>query len=68
VIGGIGTIAGAILGAGLVTALQDQLSQAASWSGLLYGLVVLLMMLFESQGLYGRWLKIRRSWKAWRAS
>jgi branched-chain amino acid transport system permease protein len=68
VIGGIGTIAGGILGAGLVTALQDQLSQAASWSGLLYGLVVLLMMLFESQGLYGRWLKIRRSWKAWRAS
>ncbi len=68
VIGGIGTIAGGILGAGLVTALQDQLSQAANWSGLLYGLVVLLMMLFEAQGLYGRWLKIRRSWKAWRAS
>jgi branched-chain amino acid transport system permease protein len=63
VIGGIGTIVGGILGAGLVTALQDQLSQAANWSGLLYGLVVVLVMLFESQGLYGRWLKIRRYWK-----
>lgn len=63
VIGGIGTIVGGILGAGLVTALQDQLSQAANWSGLLYGLVVILVMLFEAQGLYGRWLKIRRNWK-----
>jgi branched-chain amino acid transport system permease protein len=64
VIGGIGTVMGGILGAGLVTALQDQLSQAANWSGLLYGLVVVLVMLFEAQGLYGRWLKIRRYWKA----
>ncbi len=65
VIGGIGTIAGGILGAGLVTVLQDQLAQAPDWSGLLYGLVVLVVMIIEPLGLYGRWLKIKIYWKTW---
>jgi branched-chain amino acid transport system permease protein len=65
VIGGIGTVAGGILGAGLVTLLQDQLAQAGGWSGLLYGLVVLLVMILEPLGLYGRWLKIKMYWKTW---
>jgi branched-chain amino acid transport system permease protein len=65
VIGGIGTIAGGILGAGLVTALQDQLAQAGGWSGLLYGLVVLVVMILEPLGLYGRWTKIKMYWKTW---
>jgi branched-chain amino acid transport system permease protein len=65
VIGGIGTVAGGILGAGLVTVLQDQLAQAGGWSGLLYGLVVLLVMILEPLGLYGRWLKIKMYWKTW---
>jgi branched-chain amino acid transport system permease protein len=65
VIGGIGTVAGGILGAGLVTVLQDQLSQAGNWAGLLYGFVVLLVMLLEPLGLYGRWMKIKLYWKTW---
>ncbi|MFN3265857.1 MAG: branched-chain amino acid ABC transporter permease [Deinococcales bacterium] len=65
VIGGIGTVAGGILGAGLITALQDQLAQAGNWAGLLYGLVVLLVMTLEPLGLYGRWLKIKAYWKSW---
>ena len=65
VIGGIGTIAGGILGAGLVTILQDQLSQVGNLAALLYGLVVLIVMIFEPLGLYGRWLKIKAYWKGW---
>ncbi len=65
VIGGIGTVAGGILGAGMVTALQDQLAQAGGWSGLLYGLVVLIVMILEPLGLYGRWMKIKLYWKSW---
>lgn len=65
VIGGIGTIMGGILGAGLVTILQDQLAQAGGWSGLLYGLVVLIVMVLEPLGLYGRWMKIKLYWKTW---
>ncbi len=65
VVGGLGTIAGGILGAGLITALQDQLSQAGNWAGLLYGLVVLLVMVVEPLGLYGRWLKVKTYWKSW---
>jgi branched-chain amino acid transport system permease protein len=65
VVGGLGTIAGGILGAGLITALQDILAQAGNWAGLLYGLVVLLVMVIEPLGLYGRWLKIKLYWKTW---
>jgi branched-chain amino acid transport system permease protein len=65
VIGGIGTVAGAIMGAGLVTALQDWLSQVGNLAGLLYGLVVILVMALEPLGLYGRWLKIKLYWKLW---
>jgi branched-chain amino acid transport system permease protein len=65
VIGGIGTVAGAILGAGLVALLQDWLSQVGSLAALLYGLVVLLVMVLEPLGLYGRWLKVKAYWKGW---
>lgn len=65
VIGGIGTIAGGILGAGLVTILQDQLAQVGNWAGLIYGAIVLFVMAVEPLGLYGRWLKIKIYWKGW---
>jgi branched-chain amino acid transport system permease protein len=65
VIGGIGTVAGAILGAGLVALMQDWLSQVGSLAALLYGLVVLLVMVLEPLGLYGRWLKVKAYWKGW---
>ena len=65
VIGGIGTVAGGMLGAGLVALLQDQLAQVGNLAALLYGLVVLLVMVIEPLGLYGRWLKIKAYWKGW---
>jgi branched-chain amino acid transport system permease protein len=70
VVGGLGSIHGAILGAifvgGLpqaIALMRDDLPTAiARTPGLepgLFGLVLVLIVLFEPLGLYGRWLKIK---------
>ena len=70
VIGGLGSVHGAFLGAiflitapQLIAVLKDLLpasiGQAAGLQGTVYGLVLILFVLFEPLGLYGRWLKIR---------
>jgi len=70
VVGGLGSIHGAILGAifvgGLpqaIALMRDYLPAAiARTPGLepgLFGLVMVLIVLFEPLGLYGRWLKIK---------
>jgi branched-chain amino acid transport system permease protein len=70
VIGGLGSVHGAFLGAifliGMpqaISALKDVLPEAiAQTPGLkavIYGAVLIAFVLFEPMGLYGRWLKIR---------
>lgn len=70
VIGGLGSLRGAILGAVLISMLPNGVSllkdllpaQMARASGLeifVAGLVLALFVLFEPMGLNGRWLKIR---------
>ena len=42
--------------------LQDSVAAFASANGLkgaIYGLIIMLFILFEPYGLYGRWLKIK---------
>jgi len=70
VVGGVGSIHGAFLGAiFLITMpqviglakdfLPAVIGQAPGLQGLVYGLVLIAFVLFEPQGLYGRWLKLR---------
>jgi branched-chain amino acid transport system permease protein len=70
VIGGLGSVHGAFLGAiFLITApqvialfkdlLPPAIGQAPGLQGTVYGLVLILFVLFEPLGLYGRWLKVR---------
>jgi branched-chain amino acid transport system permease protein len=70
VIGGLGSVHGAFLGAiflismpQLISLSKDHLptfiGQAPGLQGLVYGLVLIGFVLFEPLGLYGRWLKIR---------
>jgi branched-chain amino acid transport system permease protein len=70
VVGGLGSIQGAVLGAifvgGLpqaIALMRDYLPTAiARTPGLepgLFGLVMVLIVLFEPLGIYGRWLKIK---------
>lgn len=71
VIGGLGSLHGAILGGlliGLLPAaistvkplLPDRLAQQSGVEIFLFGLVLTTFVLFEPRGLYGRWLKVRR--------
>ena len=70
VIGGLGSVHGAFLGAAFligmpqaISALKDWLpesiGQAPGLKSAIYGLVLILFVLFEPLGLYGRWLKVR---------
>jgi len=61
--GAIGHFA-ALLGAGATraTQIQDSVAAFASANGLkgaIYGIIIILFVLFEPLGLYGRWLKIK---------
>lgn len=70
VIGGLGSIHGAFLGAiFLITMpqiialgkdyLPEVMAQAPGLQAVVYGLVLIGFVLFEPMGLYGRWLKVR---------
>ena len=50
------------VGAGRAQALEQTLNNLASAAGLkgaIYGVIIMLFILFEPMGLYGRWLKIK---------
>lgn len=70
ILGGVGFVHGAVLGAAFVIVLPQLISVAKDYfpsgagggSGLqsvAFGLMLILFILFEPMGLYGRWLKIR---------
>ncbi len=70
VIGGLGSLHGVFLGAAFVIALPQVISLAkdalpAAVGGspglqlVVFGLILMAFLLFEPQGLYGRWVKVR---------
>ena len=70
VVGGLGSILGAILGAVFVSLLPVALSflkdvlppsigQTAGLEPLLFGLIIVLVIVFEPLGIAGRWMKLR---------
>lgn len=65
VIGGLGTVSGAIIGGVLLTLLPHYLSGLKQWLPVVYGAVIILMMAVEPAGLYGRWLRIKWYLKVW---
>lgn len=70
VVGGLGSILGAIFGAILISLLPIAISflkdvlppvvgQQAGLEPLLFGVIIVLFIVLEPQGIYGRWMKIR---------
>ena len=70
VVGGLGSILGAIFGAIFISLLPVALSflkdvlptsigEQAGLEPLLFGLIIVLFIVFEPAGIYGRWMKIR---------
>jgi branched-chain amino acid transport system permease protein len=69
VIGGVGSVHGAFLGAIFLITMPQAISlikdylpaaigQAPGLQGLVYGVVLIAFVLFEPMGLYGRWLQM----------
>ena len=74
VIGGMGTVYGAVIGAIFITflpewitALRDALlppgTEISVLQFLIYGLIILIFIVFEPNGFYGRWLVIKNYFK-----
>jgi branched-chain amino acid transport system permease protein len=70
IIGGLGSLHGAVFGAAFFIILPQfiimtkdympvYLQNQTGLEGALFGLLIILVMLFEPMGLYGRWLKTR---------
>lgn len=70
VVGGLGSIPGAIFGAVFISILPVALSflkdvlppslgQTAGLEPLLFGLIIVFVIVFEPLGIYGRWMKLR---------
>jgi branched-chain amino acid transport system permease protein len=70
VIGGLGSVHGAFLGAIFLISMPQLIALSKDWlppvigqapglQGVVYGTVLIAFVLFEPLGLYGRWLKVR---------
>ena len=75
-VGGVGSIYGAVLGTLFIVLMEnlfipffeDGLAQiihieSSEFHVLIFGLIMLLFIIFQPQGLYGMWLKMRIYWK-----
>lgn len=78
IIGGLGSVLGSIFGAVFVTLLPEGLGALAQWAGSffpnissyflamregIFGLVLVLFLIFEPEGLVHRWRLIKAYWK-----
>jgi branched-chain amino acid transport system permease protein len=80
IVGGMGTVMGSIIGAIFMVLLPEVINAISSpiasaypilsprigaVSVIVYGLVIIFFLLFEPDGLYGIWIRIKRYWKPW---
>jgi len=74
IVGGLGSVWGAVLGAIFITWLPESIRHLHSvFPGtalmsqdiqlFIYGFIMVVFMIFEPSGLYGRWLKTKTYWK-----
>jgi branched-chain amino acid transport system permease protein len=70
VVGGLGSVLGAVFGAIFISllpvllsylkdVLPPEIGQQAGLEPLLFGVIIVLFILFEPAGIYGRWMKLR---------
>ena len=80
IVGGMGTVLGSIIGAifmvllpELINAFSGPIASAypafspriGAIAVVVYGLVIIFFLLFEPDGLFGIWLRLKRYWKPW---
>lgn len=80
VVGGVGSILGSIYGAVFITLLPEAIrmltdtmredfplltTRFAALKTVINGLIIVLFLLYEPEGMYGRWQKIKTYWNNW---
>lgn len=80
IVGGMGTVMGSIVGAVFMVLLPEVINAVSgpiasaypmlsprigAISVIVYGSVIIFFLLFEPDGLFGIWLRIKRYWKPW---
>jgi len=65
IIGGLASVEGSILGAAFVILVPQVFSDIKQLVPVVYGVTILIILIFEPQGLSGRWLKIRLYLRMW---
>ncbi|HEY5637803.1 MAG TPA: branched-chain amino acid ABC transporter permease [Burkholderiales bacterium] len=69
ILGGIGSLHGAVLGAAFIILLPQGIAIAKDWlppgmaptglQAVIFGIILIAFIIFEPLGLYGRWVKVR---------
>jgi branched-chain amino acid transport system permease protein len=65
IIGGLASIEGSILGAAFVILVPQVFSHYKELVPVVYGVTILIVLIFEPFGLYGRWFKMRLYFRNW---
>lgn len=65
IIGGVASVEGSILGAAFVLLVPKVFADFREMVPVVYGVTILLVLIFEPLGLYGRWLKSRLYFQLW---
>ncbi len=65
IIGGVASIEGSILGAAFVLLVPKVFSEFREMVPIVYGATILIVLIFEPRGLFGRWLKARLYFQLW---
>jgi branched-chain amino acid transport system permease protein len=65
IIGGVASIEGSILGAAFVLLVPKVFSEFREMVPIVYGATILIVLIFEPLGLFGRWLKARMYFQLW---
>ena len=74
VVGGIGSITGSVMGAVFVTVLPEVITflkdylpaavrVASSLQAAVYGIILMLFIVYQPTGFYGLWVKIKKWWR-----
>jgi len=80
IVGGMGTVLGSIVGAVFMVLLPEVINaisgpiasaypvlspRIGAVAVMVYGFVIIFFLLFEPDGLFGIWIKLKRYWKPW---
>ncbi len=65
IIGGLASIGGSIMGAAFVILVPQVWSEARELVPVIFGITIIIILIFEPQGIAGRWLKIRLYFRNW---